>query len=451
MATFTYNDDYDRATMQIKQGSTETMNKYYFASGKYEIEIVSGIEKQRLYLDGSPYTASILLEKTGAGSLQTYYLHRDYLGSITQITDNSANLAAEYSYDAWGRLRNPANWQVYAQGSQPSMLYGGRGYTGHEQLNQFGLINMNARLYDPLLARFLAPDPFVGSGLSNDFNRYIYCRNNPMMYTDPSGKSILSWLEKQWNNFSNFMNRTFPNGFEVGYSQGMPGSSSGGFFYNGNLNGGSSFGGNYNKGTFTTTSSYQGYTYSSFNPTQAVVQAEQGARSEYFEYNTASSRSDISLYTIGIILNGAGFVSSAGEYSNVINGEWIGINGKWNSLEWGGNQWTGARQIALSKAGYFNLASKGFFYAGAFISGYQGYSAFQKGDYLGAAKSGLDIGLGAFATFGGPPGWIIGGGYFALDALGAFDSRPFINVPYNPSIYSVQDNTYVAPSIIRQP
>ncbi len=71
---------------------------------------------------------------------------------------NSANLAAEYSYDAWGRMRNPVNWQVCAQGSQPAMNYGGRGYTGHEQLNQFGLINMNARLYDPLLARFLAPD-----------------------------------------------------------------------------------------------------------------------------------------------------------------------------------------------------------------------------------------------------------------------------------------------------
>ena len=83
-------------------------------------------------------------------------------------------------------MRNPANWQVYAQGSQPTMPFGGRGYTGHEHLNDFGLINMNARLYDPLLARFLAPDPFVGSGMANDFNRYIYCRNNPLMFTRTS-------------------------------------------------------------------------------------------------------------------------------------------------------------------------------------------------------------------------------------------------------------------------
>jgi len=144
-AMFSYNDDYDRAYMQVRQGTTETLSKYYFGGGKYEIETIGGIEKQRLYLDGSPYTASIMLEKTGTADLQTYYLHRDYLGSITQISNNNGNLAAEYSYDAWGRLRNPSNWQVYAQGTQPTMLYGGRGYTGHEHLNQFGLINMNAR------------------------------------------------------------------------------------------------------------------------------------------------------------------------------------------------------------------------------------------------------------------------------------------------------------------
>ena len=92
-------------------------------------------------------------------------------------------------------MRNPANWQVYAQGSQPAMSYGSRGHTGHEQLNGFGIINMNARLYDPLLARFLAPDPFVGSGMTNDFKRYVYCRNNPLMFTDTSVRSIKSFFQ----------------------------------------------------------------------------------------------------------------------------------------------------------------------------------------------------------------------------------------------------------------
>jgi len=138
-------------------------------------------------------------------------------------------------------MRNPVNWQVYAQGSQPTMSFGARGYTGHEHLNDFGLINMNARLYDPLLARFLAPDPFVGSGLSNDFNRYIYCQNNPLMFTDPSG---------EFN-------------FEIGWGFGLNGSNSRGGFYQGSFSPNSSFYGNYNTGAFVMGSTYYGYQTSS--------------------------------------------------------------------------------------------------------------------------------------------------------------------------------------------
>ena len=53
----------------------------------------------------------------------------------------------------------------------------------------FGIINMNARLYDPVLGRFFSPDPFVQAGdLSQSFNRYGYCMNNPMKYVDESGE-----------------------------------------------------------------------------------------------------------------------------------------------------------------------------------------------------------------------------------------------------------------------
>ncbi len=64
-----------------------------------------------------------------------------------------------------------------------------RGYTGHEMMPEFGLINMNGRLYDPALGRFLSPDNYVQEpGNSQSFNRYSYCLNNPLKYTDPSGE-----------------------------------------------------------------------------------------------------------------------------------------------------------------------------------------------------------------------------------------------------------------------
>jgi len=210
--------------------------------------------------------------------------------SITQITDNSANLAAEYSYDAWGRMRNPANWNVYSTTAQPTLLFG-RGYTGHEQLNQFGIINMNARLYDPLLARFLAPDPFVNSGMTNDFNRYIYARNNPMMYTDPSGQSWKSFWKDVWSSFKRDFKRTFlsADGFEIGYN------SNGGGFVNATRGGqvyGPSIG--YNNHQVTMGNVQNGIhnmspiSYSS-TLEQSVSQAEQIARGEYYNLKSMTS------------------------------------------------------------------------------------------------------------------------------------------------------------------
>jgi hypothetical protein len=44
-------------------------------------------------------------------------------------------------------------------------------------------------MFDPLLGRFLSPDPYVQMpDFSQNFNRYSYCLNNPLVYTDPSGE-----------------------------------------------------------------------------------------------------------------------------------------------------------------------------------------------------------------------------------------------------------------------
>jgi uncharacterized protein RhaS with RHS repeats len=54
---------------------------------------------------------------------------------------------------------------------------------------------MNARLYDPALGRFLSPDPYVQApDFSQAFNRYSYCLNNPLKYTDPNGEFLLSFV-----------------------------------------------------------------------------------------------------------------------------------------------------------------------------------------------------------------------------------------------------------------
>jgi RHS repeat-associated protein len=169
-------------------------SRYYFGTS-YEKDVpASGSTTERLYVGGSAYNAPAVYIRTGSGAWTLHYIHRDHLGSITAITNSSGSKIAEYSYDPWGRQRNPANQQAYGPDEAPSLLLG-RGYTGHEHLPMFGLINMNARLYDPVLGRFLSPDPYVQApDFSQSFNRYSYCLNNPLIYVDENGEFILSFL-----------------------------------------------------------------------------------------------------------------------------------------------------------------------------------------------------------------------------------------------------------------
>ncbi len=103
---------------------------------------------------------------------------------------NASNtVTAEYSFDAWGRRRDKDDWS-YTLNSEPD-LTADRGFTGHEHLSYFNIVNMNGRLYDPLVARFLSPDENVQiADYTQNFNRYSYCLNNPLIYTDSDGEWI---------------------------------------------------------------------------------------------------------------------------------------------------------------------------------------------------------------------------------------------------------------------
>ncbi len=102
----------------------------------------------------------------------------------------------EQSFDPWGRKRNPTNWSY---DNIPEFNLLDRGYTGHclsrffigKHLNEFNLINMNGRLYDPILGRVLSPDPALQMPANTqNYNRYSYCLNNPLKYNDPSGNQM---------------------------------------------------------------------------------------------------------------------------------------------------------------------------------------------------------------------------------------------------------------------
>ena len=72
-----------------------------------------------------------------------------------------------------------------------------RGFTGHEMLDEVGIIHMNGRIYDAKLGRFLQADPIIQDPFdTQSLNRYSYTINNPLNATDPSGFSFFKKLFK---------------------------------------------------------------------------------------------------------------------------------------------------------------------------------------------------------------------------------------------------------------
>jgi|GEM_PF-199445 len=198
--SFQYNAALSRSHMYYGDEQADKMlrryRRHYSEDGCMEItnDLQSGKTSFVFYLAGDAYSApAIWKEEHLAGNLQTanlYYLHRDHLGSIVIITDDQGGVIEKRVFDAWGNL---VKLQDGLGNDLTAFVAIDRGYTGHEHLLGVGLINMNARLYDPKLHRFLSPDNFVQDLYNTqNYNRYGYAMNNPLMFTDASGEFF--WL-----------------------------------------------------------------------------------------------------------------------------------------------------------------------------------------------------------------------------------------------------------------
>lgn len=114
------------------------------------------------------------------GNTTLHYVHKDHLGSWTVVSDSEGNIEQCVRFDAWGSCEDPDH------------LMFDRGFTGHEHIKGMNLINMNGRLYDPVTSSMLSPDNNIQMpDFSQNLNRYAYCLNNPLAYTDPDGNTFI--------------------------------------------------------------------------------------------------------------------------------------------------------------------------------------------------------------------------------------------------------------------
>jgi RHS repeat-associated protein len=181
---FEYGVDDQRFKMEYKEAGATKYTRYY--SGEYEKEVKADGTVRHLNYINAPGGLVAIYEQTTSSS-KIHYIYTDYLGSLRCITDASGTVEQNLSFDAWGNRRNPLTGVNYT--TTPTDLMFARGYTGHEHIDELGLINMNGRVYDPALGMFLSPDNYVQQpDNTQNFNRYTYCVNNPLMYSDATGE-----------------------------------------------------------------------------------------------------------------------------------------------------------------------------------------------------------------------------------------------------------------------
>ncbi|QDV24439.1 putative Ig domain-containing protein [Aureliella helgolandensis] len=109
----------------------------------------------------------------------TNFYHTDLVDSVIGLTDLSGQVVNLYSYDPYGN-------ELDATVTQPNPFTFAGGYQDIPD----GPIQMRARHYDRKTGRFVSVDPNNGT-IEDPFSlhRYIYGRNNPVAFSDPSGRT----------------------------------------------------------------------------------------------------------------------------------------------------------------------------------------------------------------------------------------------------------------------
>lgn len=147
----------------------------------------TGLTYWRHYVP-TPGGTTVVIARDSSRTATTMYVLPDAQGSSDVLLDGSGALRARLSYTAFGARRGASGnsssapeWAAIANTTR-------QGYTGHEMLDNVGLVHMHGRVYDPRLGRFLSADPVAGDLRDpQSLHPYAYVGNRPYGAVDPSG------------------------------------------------------------------------------------------------------------------------------------------------------------------------------------------------------------------------------------------------------------------------
>jgi RHS repeat-associated protein len=383
---------YDGTGQRVRKLVGENVRFVYGINGELVAEFsgASGaLLKEYVYGPGGLLAT---IEPTAINTNGTRYTTSDHLGSPRVITNSSSGVVSRHDYMPFGEeIGSGIGGRTAGMGF--SVTDGVRQkFTRQERDSETGLDYFKARYYSSLQGRFTSADSVGGSAQNpQTLNLYAYTMGNPLRFIDPTGNSS-----------------------EAAHGESEQRQIKGGC--------------NHGRGSLCMWMGQDPKKVEQKPPTVLGPAGSDGSREipgdgDVLVINSkpanqpAISAND-GLSDTSFAFSAGGFAASGGEFHFVNGSSWRGVNGKWNDMSWGGNGYTGGRSLAVAKAGAFRVANKAFFFAGAGISGYQLFGNVRTGNYAGAAKNGLDVGMSAAATFGGPYGLAIGGTYFVGDTIG---------------------------------
>jgi RHS repeat-associated protein len=184
-----YNESLSRTQERVLVGGVERRRTIYLndildQDLLYEEEGVGANRVSRNFIGIGPLQFAVA-EINGTSTTLKYF-HQDSINSIVAVSDSLGSASERLAYEPFGKRRY-VDGRTDSAGTLTSE-HTDRGFTGHEMLDDVGLINMNGRLYDPSIGRFVSADPFVQDVAHlQSYNRYSYGWNNPASVTDHSG------------------------------------------------------------------------------------------------------------------------------------------------------------------------------------------------------------------------------------------------------------------------
>ena len=126
-----------------------------------------------------------------------YYVVCNSRGDVEAFYNGSGTVKSRYVYDSWGNVIKVVNANGVEITNQNDVAFiNPIRYRGYYFDSETGLYYLKSRYYDPQVGRFINADGYASTGqgvLGN--NMFAYCNNNPVMYSDPTGKSLTnSWI-----------------------------------------------------------------------------------------------------------------------------------------------------------------------------------------------------------------------------------------------------------------